>query len=87
MYRISQLISEHNHALIEPSQRHLLRSARKIQDTSKGVIKSMANVGIRATQTYAYLLNEAGGYPKLAWCGCGGFHSEKHQNSGEERAK
>ncbi|KAG5548919.1 hypothetical protein RHGRI_014325 [Rhododendron griersonianum] len=67
VYEISQLVAEHNHPLIESDQRHLLRSARKIHDTSKGVIKSMADAGISVSKTYAYMLNESGGYKGIGY--------------------
>ena len=67
VYTISQLITEHNHPFVEPNQRHLIRSSRTMHNTSKGVIKSMSEAGIRATKTYAYLLNEAGGYQNVGF--------------------
>ncbi|XP_028087401.1 protein FAR1-RELATED SEQUENCE 5-like [Camellia sinensis] len=67
IYEIRRLIIEHNHPLIESSQRHSIRSACKIHDTSKGVIKSMVDAGIWVSKTYGYLLNEAGGYQSIGF--------------------
>ena len=67
IFEISQLIIEQNHPLIESSQRHLIIYARKIHDTSKGVIKSMVDAGIWVSKTYGYLFNEAGGYQSIGF--------------------
>ena len=42
-------------------EKHLLRSNRKIDAANILVISSMIDAGIRATQTFSYLINEMGG--------------------------
>ncbi|XP_038697766.1 protein FAR1-RELATED SEQUENCE 5-like [Tripterygium wilfordii] len=67
VWEVTELISEHNHELIKEEQRHLIRSGRKISQTSKGVISSLANAGIGATKAYSYIANEAGGVENLGF--------------------
>ncbi|KAA8535731.1 hypothetical protein F0562_030767 [Nyssa sinensis] len=61
VYELIQFISEHNHPFVNPEQRHLLRSAPKIMDSSAGVINSMSKYGIRARKAYSCLAREADG--------------------------
>lgn len=82
VYEISQFVAEHNHPLIESDQRHLLRSACKIHGTSKSVIKSMADAGIKVSKTYAYMLNESSGYKSIGYT-----KTDCHNFMQDERSK
>ncbi|KAK8623504.1 hypothetical protein V6N13_118387 [Hibiscus sabdariffa] len=58
---VTHFISEHNHELATPSKRHLLRSARSLSTDKANVINSMVSAGIRPTDVYSYMSNEACG--------------------------
>ncbi|KAL4304329.1 hypothetical protein GQ457_10G016650 [Hibiscus cannabinus] len=58
---VTRFISEHNHELATPSKRHLLRSARSLPKDKANVINSMVSAGIRPTDVYSYMSNEARG--------------------------
>ncbi|CAN6686384.1 unnamed protein product [Malus baccata var. baccata] len=58
---VAQFFSQHNHELAKPEERQFLRSNRKVSEAQLGVIKTMAAAGIRTTNTYSYLAEEAGG--------------------------
>ncbi|OMO95747.1 hypothetical protein COLO4_15687 [Corchorus olitorius] len=60
-WKVTQFVSEHNHDLATPSKKHLLRSARLLEANKAKVIDSMVTSGIRPTDVYSYLSNEAGG--------------------------
>ena len=61
MWRVTTFNPEHNHKLALPSERHLLRSGRRISKPKAGLIDSMVNVGISTKNTYLYLTEEVGG--------------------------
>ena len=61
MWRVTTFNPEHNHKLALPSERHLLRSGRRISKPKAGLIDSMVNVGISTKNTYLYLAEEVGG--------------------------
>uniref|UniRef100_A0A5B7C1F7 SWIM-type domain-containing protein n=1 Tax=Davidia involucrata TaxID=16924 RepID=A0A5B7C1F7_DAVIN len=61
VYEIIQFTSEHNHPFVRPEQRHLLRSAPKIMDTSAVVINPMSKYGIRERKACSCLAKEADG--------------------------
>ncbi|XP_038711714.1 protein FAR1-RELATED SEQUENCE 5-like [Tripterygium wilfordii] len=61
VWKVIDLVAEHNHELIKEDQRHLIKSGKKMTETSSSVLQSMANAGIRATKAYSYVTNEAGG--------------------------
>ncbi|KAB2620597.1 protein FAR1-RELATED SEQUENCE 5-like [Pyrus ussuriensis x Pyrus communis] len=60
-WKVSTFDPEHNHELAMPEERQFLRSNRKISEAHMGAIKTMANAGIRTTNTYSYLAEEVGG--------------------------
>ncbi|KAM1052993.1 hypothetical protein PS2_000527 [Malus domestica] len=59
--KVAQFFSQHNHELAKPEERLFFRSNRKVSEAQLGVIKTMAAAGIRTTNTYSYLAEEAGG--------------------------
>ncbi|XP_038698084.1 putative protein FAR1-RELATED SEQUENCE 10 [Tripterygium wilfordii] len=61
VWTVIDLIAEHNHELIKEDQRHLIKSGKKMTETSSSVLQSMTNAGIRATKAYSYITNEAVG--------------------------
>ena len=60
VWRVTVFNPEHNHELVAPSKRHLLRSGRRISKPKAGVIESMVNAGISTKNAYSYLTKEVG---------------------------
>ncbi|KAJ1388781.1 FAR1 DNA-binding domain [Sesbania bispinosa] len=65
VWKITQLVLNHNHEFVPPEQRHLLRSMRNVSTVKGSVIKSMVNAGIKVTKIWSYLGEEVGGFDKL----------------------
>ncbi|XP_075652671.1 protein FAR1-RELATED SEQUENCE 5-like [Castanea sativa] len=61
VWRVTAFNPEHNYELALPSERHLLRSGRRISKPKAGLIDSIVNAGIRTKNTYLYLTEEVGG--------------------------
>ena len=61
LWRVTAFNPKHNHELALPSERHLLRSGRRISKPKTGLIDSMANAYISTKNTYSYLIEELGG--------------------------
>ncbi|XP_075665017.1 protein FAR1-RELATED SEQUENCE 5-like [Castanea sativa] len=61
VWRVSAFNLEDNHKLALQSERHLLRSGRRISKPRADVIDTMVNVGISAKNSYSYLTTEVGG--------------------------
>ena len=61
VWRVTVFNPKHNHELATPSERHLLRSGRRISKPKAGVIKSMVNAGISTKNVFSYLTEEVGG--------------------------
>ncbi|KAK4592468.1 hypothetical protein RGQ29_016852 [Quercus rubra] len=59
--RVSAFNPEHNHELALQSERHLLRSGRRISKPKADVIDTMVNAGISTKNAYSYLTKEVGG--------------------------
>lgn len=45
VWEVIEYASEHNHPFIKEDQRHLIRSGRKIPESSEGVLSSMTKLG------------------------------------------
>ena len=61
VWRVTVFNPEHNHELVAPSERHLLRSGRRLSKPKGGVIKSMVNASISTKNANLYLTEEVGG--------------------------
>ena len=61
VWRVSAFNPEHNHELALQSERHLLRSGRRISKPKANVIDTMVNAGISTKNSYSYLTKEVGG--------------------------
>ena len=61
VWRVSAFNPEHNHELALQSERHLLRSGRRISKPKADVIDTMVNAGISTKNAYSYLTKEVGG--------------------------
>ena len=61
VWRVSAFNPEHNHELELQSERHLLRSGRRISKPKANVINTMVNAGISIKNAYSYLTKEVGG--------------------------
>ncbi|KAI0515936.1 hypothetical protein KFK09_008607 [Dendrobium nobile] len=60
-WHVKRFIESHNHELVTPADRHLLRSCRNIIEEKASILKSMTDAGIRTGDAYAYLAEEVGG--------------------------
>lgn len=65
VWKVTKFVLDHNHQLVPPEQRHLLRSMRNMSNVKGDLIKSMVNSGIRVTNIWNYLGEEVGGYNNL----------------------
>ncbi|KAG6410787.1 hypothetical protein SASPL_128856 [Salvia splendens] len=72
----------HNHPFVEDNQKHLIRSCRKITETKGGILNTMVESGIKATEAYSYLTNEAGGAQNVGFTlqDCRNFLQSKRMN-------
>lgn len=58
-WRVSRLVSEHNHELAKPEERHLLRSARSVTSAKmSGVFRTLLDAGIKTTKISTNLFDE-----------------------------
>ncbi|KAK8940626.1 hypothetical protein KSP39_PZI010189 [Platanthera zijinensis] len=58
-WRVSRLVSEHNHELAKPEERHLLRSARSVTAAKmSGVFRTLLDAGIKTTKISTYLFDD-----------------------------
>jgi hypothetical protein len=55
IWKVIAFNPEHNHELVLPSERHLLRSGRRILKSKAGAIESRVNGGINTKNAYSYL--------------------------------
>ncbi|CAL1406638.1 unnamed protein product [Linum trigynum] len=61
VWKVTEFKTTHNHDLATPSERHLLKSGRKISKDKAGVIDTMKNAGLRTKDVYSYISTEHGG--------------------------
>ncbi|KAF8020194.1 hypothetical protein BT93_G0786 [Corymbia citriodora subsp. variegata] len=82
VWEVTKFEDVHNHPFIDDKQKHLIRSYRHITDTSKGILTSMTEAGIRATKAYSYLCDEAGGSNNIGFTlhDCQNFLQTKRMN-------
>ncbi|PKU83580.1 Protein FAR1-RELATED SEQUENCE 5 [Dendrobium catenatum] len=65
IWAMNKAIESHNHKLIRPDEKHLLRPSRSISDENASVLKSMSEVWIRTIDAFTYLFDEVGGVGNL----------------------
>ena len=60
---------EHNHQLVSPDKRHMLRSQRQLLDADRHMIKQMRTSGIKQAEIYDFceLWYGKDAYPSCKW--------------------
>ncbi|XP_020576090.1 protein FAR1-RELATED SEQUENCE 5-like [Phalaenopsis equestris] len=64
-WTIKKFIKNHNHPLAESSDKHLLRSSRRINELNANLLRSMTDYGIRAADAFNFLATEVDGVENL----------------------
>jgi hypothetical protein len=54
-YRIAFMVEHHNHCLVSPNKRHLLRYNRHVNERAKSTLFNCHKASIRTSQTYRLL--------------------------------
>ncbi|XP_028783199.1 protein FAR1-RELATED SEQUENCE 5-like [Neltuma alba] len=67
LWKITKLITEHNHELVKQEHRHLMRSARNIPSAKGDLINSMVTTGIRTKDVWSYLGEETHGFDNIGF--------------------
>ncbi|XP_026428671.1 protein FAR1-RELATED SEQUENCE 5-like [Papaver somniferum] len=64
---VSRIVEEHNHKLVSPSKRHILRSLRILNDSQKQTITNYRLAGVKTNQMIDYLAVEHGGVANVGF--------------------
>ncbi|XP_044428123.1 protein FAR1-RELATED SEQUENCE 5 isoform X1 [Triticum aestivum] len=54
VWSVQKVILEHNHQLVSPDKRHMLRSQRQLLDADRHMIKQMRTSGIKQAEIYDF---------------------------------
>ncbi|KAH0675431.1 hypothetical protein KY290_026564 [Solanum tuberosum] len=61
IWEVCEFSDEHSHPMIEGNLRHFIQSGRKLTSSTKNILGTMIDAGIRTKKAVRYLQNEAGG--------------------------
>jgi hypothetical protein len=64
-YRISSICEEHNHGLVSPNKKHLLRSNRHVNERAKSTLFNCHKASIDTSQAYRLLHVSEGGFQNV----------------------
>jgi hypothetical protein len=64
-YRISSIVEEHNHGLVSPNKRHLLRSNCHVNERVKSTLFNCHKASIGTSQAYRLLHVSEGGFQNV----------------------
>jgi hypothetical protein len=59
-YQISSIGEEHNHDLVSPNKKHLLRSNRHVNERAKSTLFNCHKASIDISQAYIFHVSEGG---------------------------
>ena len=64
-YQIASMVEHHNHGLVSPNKRHLLRSNRDVNERAKSTLFNCHKASIGTSQAYRLLHVSAGGFQNV----------------------
>jgi hypothetical protein len=64
-YKIASMVEQHNHGVVSPNHRHLLRSNRHVTDRVKGTLFNCHKASIGTSLAYRFLHVSDGGFQNV----------------------
>ena len=64
-YTIQSMVDEHNHGLVSPDKRHLLRSNRSVSERAKNTLFNCHKASMGNSQAYRLLHVSEGGFDNV----------------------